>query len=168
MAGKKSPQLPQTAKKPAAEPSPSADLSDIEQAIETSIGPIVGGSKKQVIGRVMTIIESEIFSGPLPHPRHLHAYEAICPGAADRLLKMAEAQQAADIAFDRAEQESDHADLKRGMWMGFGALALLIIGAAVSVWVGQNTMAFMFLGAGVLGTVGRFITGRKNGNGDST
>lgn len=170
MAEKKSPPPPShPPKKPVPEPLPPADLSDIEEAIGSSIGPIVhGGSKKQVVERVMTIIESEIFSGPLPHPRHLQAYESICPGLADRLLKMAEMQQSADIEYDKAEQANEHADLKRGMWMGFGALGLLIVAAGATAWAGQTGMAVTFLGTAAVGTVGRFIAGRKNGNGDAS
>ena len=33
---------------------------------------------------------SEQHSGPLPHPRILLGYEEVLPGAADRILKMAE------------------------------------------------------------------------------
>lgn len=34
----------------------------------------------------------EIFSGPLPHPDTLEKYEKTCPGAANRIIKMAESQ----------------------------------------------------------------------------
>ena len=34
------------------------------------------------------------FSGPLPSPEALGKYEQICPGSADRIIKMAEGQAA--------------------------------------------------------------------------
>ena len=33
------------------------------------------------------------FSGPIPHPEILKGYETICPGAAERIIKMAELEQ---------------------------------------------------------------------------
>lgn len=36
--------------------------------------------------------EHSEFSGPLPHPEIFERYEKICPGAADRILTMAEVQ----------------------------------------------------------------------------
>ena len=38
------------------------------------------------------ISEIQIRSGPLPIPGELRAYENICPGAADRIIQMAEKQ----------------------------------------------------------------------------
>jgi len=32
-------------------------------------------------------VRSELFSGPLPHPDHLEAYERIMPGAAERIFR---------------------------------------------------------------------------------
>jgi uncharacterized membrane protein len=42
-------------------------------------------------GRAVLEERSE-FSGPLPHPEIFERYEATCPGAADRILTMAENQ----------------------------------------------------------------------------
>lgn len=44
---------------------------------------------KQVIHQVFREIE---FSGPMPPPNILNGYEKILPGAADRILSMAETQ----------------------------------------------------------------------------
>jgi uncharacterized membrane protein len=37
-------------------------------------------------------IEAEHFEGPLPHPKILHAYNDILPGAAERILNLLEKQ----------------------------------------------------------------------------
>lgn len=148
------------------EQTPPGDFAEFEQQLEARIGPLVqGGSRKQVINSVMTMYAEEIYSGPMPHPRHLRAYEDICPGSADRMLSMAEQRQAADIEFNKSEQAADHADMARGMWLGFLALLALIGAAMFSLYLGQLVMAGTFLGIGALGTVARFIQGRKNGNG---
>ncbi len=159
-------------KKPATPPrgkpsgiSSTADYSHIEELIETSIGPLIqGSSRKQVIGRVMTVFEHEIYSGVLPHPRHLGEFESICAGSADRIIKMAEDTLSADIDMDKAEQAAEHFDRRLGMYFGFGALVGLIVGAVVCAIHGNTTVALAFLTVGAIGTVGRFISGRRNGN----
>lgn len=40
----------------------------------------------------LAIQKSEIYSGPLPHPDIMEKYESILPGAADRIINMAEKQ----------------------------------------------------------------------------
>ena len=70
----------------------------------------------------------EISSGPLPQPETLSGYEAIVPGAADRILRMAESHLA-----HRHDQESAHlrADTKlegRGQWMAFLVAVVALVG----------------------------------------
>ena len=46
--------------------------------------------------RGMTIVGMRAsFSGPLPPPKILEDYDRVCPGAADRIIKMAEKEQKA-------------------------------------------------------------------------
>lgn len=42
--------------------------------------------------RTVTATQFEHYEGLLPHPQHLERFEALLPGATDRLLKMAEGQ----------------------------------------------------------------------------
>lgn len=39
------------------------------------------------------IQRTEGFAGPIPHPDILKGYEVVCPGAAERIIKMAELEQ---------------------------------------------------------------------------
>ena len=74
----------------------------IEKKLEREIGSLVqSGQKKQIISRVQKIMAQEHFSGPLPHPRHLIEYDAILPGAAERILTMAEKAQTHSAEMDR-------------------------------------------------------------------
>lgn len=40
----------------------------------------------------LIVAQSASFSGPIPPPAILHQYDAVIPGAAERILKMAEEQ----------------------------------------------------------------------------
>lgn len=50
--------------------------------------------EKRTQGIIRAAVEISRFSGPLPHPEDLAKYEQILPGAADRLIRMAEQQAA--------------------------------------------------------------------------
>ena len=48
--------------------------------------------------REVTVIERHAsFSGPLPPPSILEDYDRVCPGAADRIIKMAEKEQKVNL-----------------------------------------------------------------------
>ena len=49
-----------------------------------------------------------IRSAPLPAPREFKGYEAVLPGAADRILRMAEKDQDSLIAARAADVEDRH------------------------------------------------------------
>ena len=140
---------------------PQDNLSDFTTQIEKRIGNLVQGkAKEQVVSQVLALVREE-FSGPIPHPRHLNAYEAICPGAADRILRMAEIQLDTQAEIAKAEVKGEQSDRKAGMWMGFGALLALVVAAVFCAAIGQQVIAGSFIGVGALGTNGRFISGRN-------
>jgi len=74
------------------------------------------------------------FSGPLPPPSLLSGYESSCPGAADRIIKMAEQEaehrrvtETAIVKAGVAEGERASNDAKRGQ-----IFALIIVMASIS------------------------------------
>lgn len=72
----------------------------------------------------------EHYSGPLPQPADLEKYDQIVPGAAERILAMAEKEQA-----DRHKESERQSHLMcalslRGQWIGF-FLAILFTGVSV-------------------------------------
>lgn len=134
------------------------ELTELSSEIARKIGPIVQGeTRKQVVERVTAILKQEIFQGPLPHPRHLEAYEKIQPGAADRIISMAERS----LAFEISEAEADRGERRLGMWLGFAAFSLLVSGTALCAVVDQPYLGSLFLATGVLSVVGKFIIARR-------
>lgn len=87
---------------------------------------------KQVISQVIKEIQ---FSGPVPPPNILNGYEKILPGAADRILTMAETQSKHRQSMDRKMIESEARDSLLGILFGFCLGAGCIIAAIIMVFV---------------------------------
>lgn len=135
----------------------------IEDAIERVLeGKVQRRDLPDVARRITEIAVSEQFSGPMPHPRHLREYDDILPGAAERILSMAEMNLAHNIAIDQKMSNAEVADRKLGMILGASTFALLILGAFGSLFVTANPVVpGLFLGAAALGGVVAFIKGRN-------
>lgn len=141
--------------------SPELVNDEIAQEIERQIGPLISGKQReQVVARVLGVVYNERFSGPMPHPKHFQEYEDILPGAAERILSMAENAQDHNRQMEGKIVEAQIRDQKRGMYVGFAALMVIIGVAAVLAAVGNNIGAGAFLTTAVLGAVGAFIKGR--------
>ena len=67
----------------------------------------------------------EAFRGPLPHPEHLKQYEVIVPGAADRILQLAEQQTAHRI---KTENKAVSAEITQNILAQVIAFILAITG----------------------------------------
>ncbi len=61
---------------------------------------------------------AEIFLGPLPHPGHLRQYDEIVPGAADHIIRMAEATDAGAAREGRFADGGNGADAASGSSSG--------------------------------------------------
>lgn len=139
----------------------SHDLVQLEEEISRQIGPLIPtGQRAQVVSRVVSVVREEVHRGPLPAPKTMQQYEDTCPGAADRIISMAEASLAAEIELAKAEQSSDARDRHMGMIFGFGTLVILVCASVASAYLGQLALATAFIGVGAFGTVGKFIYGR--------
>lgn len=110
---------------------------------------------------VMTQAQSITYSGPLPTPAHLAQYDQILPGAAERILKMAEEQASHRRNLEAKVISSGISDSKKGLWFGFfiGLSGFLIVGYCAY-------LEFQFL-AGIIAAldlgslVGVFVYGSK-------
>lgn len=170
MNARKSPQPPQqptvpgTPRSADSTPDPQ-EIEEVRERVEKEIGPLVPGSaRRQVVERVTQIIvrEEEQFVGPIPHPRHLEQYEAACPGAADRLIAMAEKVNDAQIELIKNGQRNEHSDRALGQQFGlFSLMAILAATVALGIF-GKPILASGVLGMGAVGVIARFINGRQH------
>ena len=95
--------------------------------------------------------------GPLPPPADFEHYERICPGAADRILKVMEREQVhrQELTLKLAETEATNA--KRGLPIG-GAVALLAVcGATLVGLFGSWEAAVALVGIPLAAIVRAFI-----------
>ena len=108
------------------------------------------------------VIRSEMYSGPIPSPEALARYEEIQPGAADRIIKMAEKQQEHRMSLETKAIGGQIDQSKRGQIFGFIAI-LLCIGVAVffAVAFDMTTFAEIFLTVTMVILVTLFITGKN-------
>lgn len=106
------------------------------------------------------IAQIEISSGPLPTPEILARYDAIVPGAAERILQMAEGEAAHMRRMDELAVKGQFGDQRVGQIFGllvvFGAFVL----AAYVASLGHPVTAATIAGAPLVGLASAFILGR--------
>ena len=107
------------------------------------------------------IAHSVSVSGPLPHPEFFQAYERTLPGAADRILTMAEKQQEHRHSQQSVRLNLDGTLERRGQWMGFLVAVSGIIGGVTLIMLDKPVEGFVTL-VGALGSiVGLFAWSRR-------
>ena len=84
---------------------------------------------------------SSSFQGPIPHPDHFAQYNKVLPGAAERILKMAEREQ---------ENRHKHEDVTdrlflRGLYLGTLIIVLLIGLAVLALYLGHPGPAIIIV-----------------------
>ncbi len=105
---------------------------------------------------------SQSFSGPLPPPDILRQFDEVVPGAAERIIKMAEEQSAHRRELEKKVISSDIARSKWGQFLGFViAIAGLAVSAIVAIY--GNALVSGIIGVGTLASlVGVFMYGSRN------
>lgn len=103
-----------------------------------------------------------IHSGPLPAPEQLAAYENICPGAAERIIKMAEKQIAHRQEMEKFSLKTKARNSLLGMCFGFVIGMSCVISGTLLSLNGLSLAGFGSLLAGLTSLVAVFVYGRKN------
>ncbi|MCY4256138.1 MAG: DUF2335 domain-containing protein [Gammaproteobacteria bacterium] len=106
-------------------------------------------------------IVAEQYAGPLPHPNHLKQFEAVHPGAADRIIRMAEQQLA-----HRQEVESRvvRSSLKleaKGQWFAFGITLAIVGGGFYVISQGYSIGGLVPMIGAIATLAGLFIYGKR-------
>ena len=101
------------------------------------------------------------FSGPLPSPDVLEKFDKVVPGAAERIIKMAEEQSLHRRGLEKKVIDSDIQRSKWGQILGFViAIIGLIVSALIAIY--GNAIAGGILGVGTLASlVSVFMYGSK-------
>lgn len=112
----------------------------------------------------MQIVKQEVAlsSGPLPPPDILKKYDEVVPGAAERILKMAEAQATHRQSLEKKVITNDTRNSALGIVFAFLiALGFLVL-AAFAIYFKQPWAASLISGLGLTGLVSVFIYGTSS------
>jgi uncharacterized membrane protein len=134
----------------------------LEKQIEKALGETVPQKLlPEVKSRIIQAVISETYyQGPLPPPEMMGQWEDILPGAADRIMRMAEKEQDTRLYWNRTTITAESRNSTLGLVFGIVALALLIGGALGCLYLGYEVAAGGFITATALGLVPAFIKGR--------
>ena len=130
---------------------------DIE--IPAEIGELIDEMGEEKFKRVISIVQREFYihRGPLPDPKAFGQYETILPGAADRILTMAEKQQNHRMGIEKSVTDSDIQRANQGLILGFILFLLFAIGGFVLLFIGKDVQGYALLGTSFVGGVVNFI-----------
>ena len=106
-------------------------------------------------------IQHQHHQGPLPHPSILQEYDNIVPGAAERIICMAEEQAKHRQGLESSVIKSDIADSKRGLYLGFIIGIVAIIAGTVCILQGQTIAGGVMGGSAVPGLAAVFVYGSQ-------
>lgn len=145
----------------AADSEPSEVLQATSAVVPKDVEP--GAPEKPGPGSVMlTTVSTMAFAGPLPHPEILARYEEVLPGAADRIISMAEKQAAHRMHLEKIVVEGDSRRAWWGQWIG-GILALVAIGGGICLILqGKSGWGFAVIVAEVASLAAAFIYAHRS------
>ena len=108
-----------------------------------------------------TITHSQSFSGPLPPPQVLQEYNAAHPGLANRIVQMAENEQAHRHLIESTALAGSINAEKRGQHYALAICIIVVLASFGVIWQGYEISGSILAG-GTLSTLAYvFITGRK-------
>lgn len=115
--------------------------------------------KEQIVALIHSVVRAASFSGPLPPPEILAGYDKVLPGAADRIIKMAEKQAQHRQGLESSTVKSDSKRAYLGVVSAFVLSFTAILGGIIAVCLGHDTAGAAISTTGVALLAGTFIYG---------
>lgn len=124
-------------------------------------------------GAVLRRTQSFAWTGPLPPPDILRAYENLLPGSAERIIAMAEKQSEHRRGIEKIVINSGATNQRWGVVFGFiiAIMALLLAGYALYEGRSQTGTAIVITTIGSLAgvfIVGKYLTARERAGRDDS
>lgn len=110
----------------------------------------------------VSVVSTSVYSGPLPPSVEMEKYEAICPGAADRILRMAEKQSDHRQSIEAATIETMNRRSILGVIFAFIITIAAFILAGVCFYFGHAKAGVGIFGVTLATIVGTFIYGTNS------
>jgi uncharacterized membrane protein len=101
------------------------------------------------------------WSGPLPPPAALEQFERSAPGAADRILGMAEQEEMHRHEQEREMLQSDKRARTRGQWMAFLLAMAVVLGGIWLIDRGRQVEGLIALLSPLAILIGAFLYGKE-------
>lgn len=125
-------------------------------------GEITEEAARQVADRAIRFLATR-FSGPLPPPGVLQAYDELSPGLAGRIVSMAEREQEHRHALERGAFDEDSKLGRRGQIFALLVAAGGLIAAVILGLAGEPLAAAIIGSVDLLGLVTVFLLGPRLG-----
>lgn len=109
-----------------------------------------------------TLVTTEHFSGPLPHPKTLGEYESVVAGAAERILQKFESQADHRQTLESWVIKTDAVKSILGLACGFVIAMTAIVGGIYTTSIGNSFLGGSLSFAGLALLVGAFITNKRS------
>jgi uncharacterized membrane protein len=109
----------------------------------------------------LTASRTELHTGPLPHPDILARYDQILPGAAERIIRMAEHQQDHRMTMESTVIRSDVNQARWGLICGFVLSVIVISVSGYLIGQGHDIAGGALGGLDLVSLVGVFIYGSR-------
>lgn len=126
---------------------------------------IEDATEKKMVRAVAKVMQSE-FSGPIPPPNMIKGYEAILPGAADRIMTMAEKQSSHRQEMERKIVSTESRDSLLGILFAFTlGIGCIVASIVIVVLVPENAGAISSSALGIAGMgtiIGTFIKSTRS------
>ena len=100
---------------------------------------------------------AEMFFGPLPPPEMLAQYDSALPGAAERILSMAERQMEHRHGMERSVMDGNNERARLGLKLGFALALVAVVGSMVLIWLGRDLTGLVAFIAALATLVGVFV-----------
>jgi uncharacterized membrane protein len=105
--------------------------------------------------------EQHISTGPLPQPDIMRGYESIVPGAAERILAMAEQESEHLRQHDVATLNAYKSDVRRSQILAFLSISLFVSLAGIAIVYNQPWIAGIVGGTTIISVVSAFLKTQK-------
>jgi len=105
-------------------------------------------------------VQAQSFSGPLPPPTALAHYEAVFPGCAERIVRMAENQSEHRQKLESSVILGNVNKERIAQHYAAGISAIAIVGGIVLIGLGKDVMGLSAILATLASLAGVFIYGR--------
>lgn len=142
-----------------------------QNSLQQATPPVAGAPRPSREGEpeatkvVKKTVES-YYSGPIPTPRMIQAWEEVLPGSADRILKLAEdeathrrEQERTALSYDKGDRDETHRQRRFGQRSAVFLCVLAFIYSAWAMTVGHHVSGVAALIVALTPVIGFFIKG---------